>query len=155
MPFPTNQEALFAAGYEYLKWERCPVCTLDVEVWTAPGDYEIVMDPMPGFKSLAVRHCVTCKTREAPPVAVVPKPSPEPERAPDVAMHGVTDPNHQLIAVGYDPVTGTLVCQFKTAKWSYGPGVPEAEFMKLRHSPFAYRIFTCNIKGKFTATKLS
>ena len=69
-------------------------------------------------------------------------------------MHGVTDPNHQLIAVGYEPVTGTLVCQFKTAKWGYGPGVPEAEFMKLRHSPFAYRIFTCNIKGKFTATKL-
>ena len=61
MPFPMNQEALFSAGYEYLKWERCPVCTLDVEVWTAPGDYEIIMDPMPGLKSLTMRHCVSCK----------------------------------------------------------------------------------------------
>ena len=70
-------------------------------------------------------------------------------------MHGVTDPNHQLIAVGYEPVTGTLVCQFKTAKWGYGPGVPEAEFVKLRHSPFACRIFACNIKTKYLATRLN
>jgi hypothetical protein len=72
-----------------------------------------------------------------------------------IKLHGVTDPNHQLLAVGYEPVSGTLVCQFKTAKWSYGPGVPEDEFMKLRHSPFAYRIFTTNIKTKYPATKLS
>ena len=69
-------------------------------------------------------------------------------------MHGVTDPNHQLIAVGYEPVTGTLVCQFKTAKWSYA-GVPENEYLKLRKNPFAYRIFTTNIKGKYPATKMS
>jgi hypothetical protein len=72
-----------------------------------------------------------------------------------IKLYGVTDPNHQLLAVGYEPVSGTLVCQFKTAKWSYGPGVPEDEFMKLRHSPFAYRIFTTNIKTKYPATKLS
>ena len=41
-------------------------------------------------------------------------------------------PNKQLIAVGWDD--GVLVCQFKTAKWSYA-GVPEAEFVKLRRVP--------------------
>ena len=147
MAFPMNQESMFSSGYEYLKWERCPVCTLDVEVWTAPGDYEITMDPMPGFKSLAVRHCVTCK-----PCTTTPEP--ESAQGADVSMYGVTDPNHQLIAVGYEPVAGILVCQFKTAKWSY-LGVPENEFLKLRKVPFAYRIFTTNIKGKYPATKLS
>jgi hypothetical protein len=69
-----------------------------------------------------------------------------------IKLHGVTDPNYQLLAAGwYD---GTLVCQFKTAKWAYGPYVPEAEYLKLRNSPYAYRIFTSNIKNKFTATKL-
>jgi hypothetical protein len=53
--------------------------------------------------------------------------------------------------VGWDD--GVLVCQFKTAKWSYA-GVPEAEFVKLRMVPYAYRIFTTNIKGKYPATKM-
>ena len=69
-------------------------------------------------------------------------------------MYGVNDPNHQLLAVGYDPVDGVLVCQFKTEKWSYA-GVPEAEFLKLKKVPYAYRIFTTNIKNKYPATKLS
>jgi hypothetical protein len=68
-----------------------------------------------------------------------------------IKLHGVTDPNYQLLAVGWDD--GTLVCQFKTAKWAYA-GVPEAEYLKLRNSPYAYRIFNTNIKNKFTATKL-
>ena len=68
-----------------------------------------------------------------------------------IKLHGVTDPNHQLIAVGWSD--GVLVCQFKTAKWSYA-GVPEAEFVKLRRSPFAYLIFTTNIKNKFPGTKV-
>ncbi len=68
-----------------------------------------------------------------------------------IKIYGVTDPNKQLIAVGWDD--GVLVCQFKTAKWSYA-GVPEAEFVKLRRVPYAYRIFTTNIKGKYPATKM-
>ena len=71
-----------------------------------------------------------------------------------IKMYGVNDPNHQLLAVGYEPVDGVLVCQFKTAKWSYA-GVPEAEFLKLKKVPFAYRIFTTNIKNRYPATKLS
>jgi hypothetical protein len=69
-----------------------------------------------------------------------------------IKLYGVNDPNKQLLAVGWDD--GVLVCQFKTAKWSYA-GVPEAEFVKLRMVPYAYRIFTTNIKGKYPATKLS
>ena len=68
-----------------------------------------------------------------------------------IKLYGVTDPNHQLLLVGW--LDGTLVCQFKTAKWSYA-GVPEAEAIKLKRSPYAYRIFTTNIKGKYPATKL-
>ncbi len=68
-----------------------------------------------------------------------------------IKLYAVTDPNHQLVAVGWDD--GVLVCQFKTAKWSYA-GVPEAESVKLRRVPYAYRIFTTNIKGKYPATKL-
>ena len=68
-----------------------------------------------------------------------------------IKLYGVTDPNKQLLAVGWDD--GVLVCQFKTAKWSYA-GVPEAEFVKLRRVPYAYRIFISNIKGKYPATKL-
>ena len=68
-----------------------------------------------------------------------------------IELAAVTDPNKQLLAVGWDD--GVLVCQFKTAKWSYA-GVPEAEFVKLRRVPYAYRIFTTNIKGKYPATKM-
>ena len=70
---------------------------------------------------------------------------------PQIQLHGVNDPNHQLIAVGWDD--GKLVCQFKTAKWSYA-GVPEAEFLKLRRVPYAYSIFTKNIKGKYPGMKM-
>ena len=68
-----------------------------------------------------------------------------------IKLYGVNDPNHQLIAVGWDD--GVLVCQFKTAKWSY-VGVPEAEVIKLKNSPFAYHIFARNIKHKYRGTKL-
>ena len=68
-----------------------------------------------------------------------------------IKLYGVNDPNHQLIAVGWDD--GVLVCQFKTAKWSYA-GVPEAEVIKLKNSPFAYHIFARNIKHKYPGTKM-
>jgi hypothetical protein len=61
MPFPKTQTEMFAAGYEYSRWKRCPACTLDVEVWTTPGKREIIMEPMLGMKSQAVQHYKTCK----------------------------------------------------------------------------------------------
>lgn len=162
MPFPANLEQLEAAGYVFARSEECPVCREPVEIFTTPGKREIAMDPMCCLNRPAGRHYETCNNRTntvaPPPVVPVPQPSPEPQTphsgaaGATVAMHGVTDPNHQLIAVGWSD--GTLVCQFKTAKWSYA-GVPEAEYLKMRKNPFAYRIFTTNIKGKFTATKLN
>ena len=107
------------------------------------------MQPMCEALRPAIRHYERCKPPNPTPEAQKPQ---EQAAAPrQIAMYGVNDPNRQLIAVGwYD---GVLVCQFKTAKWSY-VGVPEAEVIKLRNSPFAYRLFTLNIKGKFPATKL-
>ncbi len=139
MPFPSTLENLLASGYTFLRGSVCPECMEFVEVFKTPGEREIAMDPMCEMTRPAVRHYETCGTV---------KPAQEPKA---IKLHGVTDPNHQLIAVGWDD--GVLVCQFKTAKWSYA-GVPEAEFIKLRRSPFAYRIFTTNIKNKFPGTKV-
>jgi hypothetical protein len=161
MAFPSNLEELQAAGYVFHRTEPCLICKNNVEIFITPGKREISMDPMYLLTSPAVRHVLTCNTRpnpvDAPQAQSAPKPSPEPRQGAagidSIPIYGVSDHNHQLLSVGWRD--GILVCQFKTAKWSYGPGVPEAEFVKLRRSSFAYRIFTCNIKGKFTATKLS
>ena len=69
-------------------------------------------------------------------------------------MYGVNDPNHQLVAVGYEPVGGILYCRFKTATWRY-KGVAEATFMSLRRVPFAYSYFTKQVKAKFPAEKVA
>jgi hypothetical protein len=61
MPFPSNQSALLAAGYEYARWEKCGTCQLPCEVWTTPGKREIFMDPMPSHETPSVRHYETCK----------------------------------------------------------------------------------------------
>lgn len=195
MPFPSNLEAMFAAGYVYSRAETCPVCGLEVEIYLTPGKREIAMEPMCGKHSPAVRHYQVCNiapkqeeqsgrgqstgtagelepTRPDSNRSVqVPVDSPDghggrsnttpsvPSGLPvgrcdarsQIKLHGVTDPNHQIIAVGWDD--GTLVVQFKTAKWSYA-NVPEDLFLKLRRVPFAYRQFNSTIKGKFTATKM-
>ena len=151
MPFPLDQSALLAAGYEYARWEKCGTCQLPVEVWTTPSKTRTVqMDPMPSHETPAVWHYLTCDI--APKQEEPQRPQEQPS-APQIAMFPVNDPNGQLLEVGYEPVAGVLVCQFKTAKWSYA-GVPESEFLKLKRVPYAYRIFTTNIKGKFTATKV-
>ena len=149
MPFPATLDAMFASGYEYARWEHCAVCGEPVELYTTPGKREIAMEPMCSRESLAVRHYLVCKPPNPTPEAQKPQEQAAVPR--QIAMYGVTDPNKQLIAVGWDD--GVLVCQFKTAKWSYA-GVPEAEFVKLRRVPYAYRIFTTNIKGKYPATKM-
>lgn len=162
MPFPVDQKALMAAGYSYSTWQRCPVCSLDIEVWTSPGKRIIQMDPMPGFQSPAIRHFETCNNLTnpvaPPPVVPVPQPSPEPQTPHSgspgvtVAMHGVTDPNHQLIAVGW--FSGTLVCQWAKGKGQH-TGVPENIFITIRRVPFAYSYYQKTIKGKYPYTKLN
>ncbi len=162
MAFPSNLEELQAAGYVFHRTEPCLICKNNVEIFTTPGMREISMNPMFHLLAPAVRHILTCNTRtnpvEPPPVVDVPKPSLEPQqtqggaRIDGIPMFGVTDPNRQLLSVGWRE--GVLVCQFAKGKGSYS-GVPEAEFMKLRRVPFAYRILTTNIKGKYPYTKLS
>jgi hypothetical protein len=66
------------------------------------------------------------------------------------SMHATRGTN--LIAVGWRD--GVLRCAFASkagARFYEYPGVPEAEFIKLRNSPYPDRLFTTNIKGKFTA----
>ena len=149
MPFPLDLESLLAAGYTFARSEICPVCQEAVEVFTTPGKREIALNPMCELLRPAVRHYETCKPSIPTPEAQKPQEQAAVPR--QIAMYGVTDPNKQLLSVGGDD--GVLVCQFKTAKWSYA-GVPEAEFVKLRRVPYAYRIFTTNIKGKYPATKM-
>jgi len=182
MPFPATEAALHEAGYNYSRSEICAACGLLVEIWTTPGKREIAMEPTPSFESPATQHYKTCQPKEAqsgsrgstvqdtagrdsnsgnesPHLDEHARASKDgqeivPVRGLDarsIKLHGVRDPNYQLLAAGWDD--GTLVCQFKTAKWAYA-GVPEAEYLKLRNSPYAYRIFNTNIKNKFTATKL-
>ncbi len=60
MAFPSTQSELFAVGYSYSTWQKCPACELEVEVWQTPGKRTIQMDPMPGLQSPAIRHYETC-----------------------------------------------------------------------------------------------
>lgn len=149
MPFPATLDAMFSSGYDYARWEHCAACGETVELYTTPGGRTIAMEPMCSRESPAVRHYLVCKP--ANPTPEEQKPQEQAVAPQQIAMYGVNDPNHQLIAVGWDD--GVLVCQFKTAKWSYA-GVPESELVKLRRVPYAYRIFISNIKGKYPATKL-
>ena len=69
-----------------------------------------------------------------------------------IKLYGVTDPNKQLLAVGWDD--GVLVCQWSKSKGQH-TGVPEDLYLKLRRVPFAYRQYIATIKGKFPYEKLS
>lgn len=69
-----------------------------------------------------------------------------------IKLYGVTDPNKQLLAVGWDD--GVLVCQWAKGKGQH-TGVPEDLYLKLRRVPFAYRQYIATIKGKFPYEKLS
>ena len=69
-----------------------------------------------------------------------------------IKLYGVTDPNKQLLAVGWDD--GVLVCQWSKSKGQH-TGVPEDLYLKLRRVPFAYRQYIATIKGKFPYEKMS
>jgi hypothetical protein len=163
MPFPSNLDAMFAAGYDYLRWEKCAECGEMVEVYSTPGKREIVMEPMVGRHSPAIRHFERCniaphsEAQGGSASAGVPKPSPEPQKpavpspAPDIRMYGVRDPNHQLLAVGW--ATGILVCRWAKGEGEH-TGVPEDLYLKLRRVPFAYSQYQKTIKGKFPYRKV-
>lgn len=68
-------------------------------------------------------------------------------------MYGVRDPNHQMLAVGYEPVDGILRVQWRKGEGEHR-GVPEDLYLKLRRVPFAYRQYQATIKGKFPYSKV-
>lgn len=180
MPFPQTQEALFAAGYEYLRWEDCSECGLCVEVWQSPGKREMVMDPMPSHESPATRHYETCQPKEKNgkdtagrdsdrSAQVSPDHAGGEVREPNndsgvqrgipvgghdvesIPLFGVTDPNHNLIAAGW--MGGTLRVKFSKGE-GYHTGVPEDLFTKLRNSRFALRQYNLTIKQKYPYMKV-
>jgi len=184
MAFPSTLEHLLSSGYMFLRSDVCSECGQSVEVFSTPGKREIAINPMCEMLRPVVRHIERCNiapTEDKPddrqansrlgsagaqPGNSATRPSSNTSRnsgsaggdervskagIEQIKFYGVNDPNRQLIAVGWED--GVLICQFKTAKYSYA-GVPEAEFIKLRRSPFVYRIFTTNIKGKFPYTKV-
>lgn len=59
-----------------------------------------------------------------------------------------------IVAAGYDAVTGTLRTRFnKSGEYEYS-GVPEDKFISLFRVPFPDSYFTKAIKGKFTIRKI-
>lgn len=168
MPFPPDSESLLAAGYKFLRSETCSQCREMIEIFSTPGGREIVMDPMGLELSPAVPHWKTCGVQyctngnEGSAEAGQSKPSQPVQQGQEGAkestqgafkMYAVNDPNHQLLAVGYEPVDGILRCRFPKAYYDYR-GVPEDKFESLKKVPYAYSYFTKTIKGKFPATKV-
>lgn len=66
---------------------------------------------------------------------------------------GVNDKNHQLLAVGYEPVDGVLGVRFKKGQGEHR-GVPENVFESLKRVPFAYSYYTKVVKGKYSYTRI-
>ena len=149
MPFPTTLAAMFSSGNDYARWEHCAACGEPVEIYTTPGGRTIAMEPMCSRESPAVRHYLVCKP--ANPTPEEQKPQEQAVAPRQIAMYGVNDPNHQLIAVGWDD--GVLVCQWAKGKGQH-TGVPEDLYLKLRRVLFAYRQYIATIKGKFPYTKM-
>ena len=127
---------MFAAGYSYLKWERCPVCSLDVEVWTTPGKRTIQMEPMPGIQSEAIRHYERCN------IAPVQMPHEQASPPHQIKLYGVTDKN--MIACGW--LAGVLAVQFRYGRYHYA-NVAEDAFTKIRNNPFPNAIFVKLVKN--------
>lgn len=65
--------------------------------------------------------------------------------------HGVTDPNHFLLAVSYDPETETLGCRFNTATYLHF-GVPAKVFHILTKTPFALAYYRKRVKNVYAGT---
>jgi hypothetical protein len=68
-------------------------------------------------------------------------------------MHPVRDPNHQLLAVGYEPVGGLLRCRWGKGEGEYA-GVPENVFVSIRKVPYAYGYLQKVVRGKYPYTKI-
>lgn len=68
-------------------------------------------------------------------------------------MYGVNDPNHQLLAVGYEPTGGILRCRWSKG-WGEHSGVPEKVFVLIRRVPYAYGYYQKSVKGRYPYKKI-
>lgn len=167
---PKTRDELQAAGYEFLGRVTCGQCKRATDLYKHNGE-QIPFDPMMEADWPVIIHdCKSVQSRteakHEPQVSGPENPPPEvqqeqggasegPDGAIDaIKLHGVTDPNFNIIAVGYEPVGGILVCQWKAGK-GYHTGVPEDVYQKLLSARFAYRQYTLTVKGKFPYTKLA
>ena len=68
-------------------------------------------------------------------------------------MYPVRDKNHQLLAVGYEPVDGMLAVQFAKGQGEHR-GVPEDKFIKLRRALYPYRQYKLTVQGQYPYTRI-
>lgn len=149
---------------------QCSGCKMAIEKWSSNGEtvsYEPMMEELwPVI--LHVCKSVQSRTRrnEPPQEPRTAKPSPETQQEAvganagqqqgidAIRLRGVTDPNFNIIAVGYEPEGGILVCQWKDSK-GFHTQVPEDVYRKLLTARFAYRQYTLTVKGKFPYQKVN
>ena len=164
-PRPQTKDALIAAGHVFYQRNECAKCKKAIDWYRDSGGVLTAYDPMMGGDWKAVVHgcigAISHSVEEPSEEAGGSEPTPESQQGQEggnagqeIKLYGVNDPNHQLIAVGYEPVGGILVCQ-----WAKGKGqhleVPEALYLELRRVPFAYKTYQQKLKGKFTDQKLT
>lgn len=176
MPFPTTQDALFASGYEYLRWEHCPICGECVEVWQTPGKRTIAMEPTHNGCA-AVRHYLACEPKETRDGRTGSTIQDTAGRDSDFRNDGcinarVGHKNAQDASRGVLPIgrcddgspqiklygvndenmiacgwlDGTLAIQFRHGRYHYA-NVAEDVFIKIRNNPFPNNMFVKLVKN--------
>lgn len=167
-PMPASKADLAKQGWKFQARTECFECKRAVESWMDRQGEPVKLECMMGDDWPVVLHrCRLVQSRtdefkasEATRQPVTPSVPQTPVlEAPEgrnegFKMYGVSDPNHQLLAVGYEPVDRILRCRFQKAEYDYR-GVPEDLYLKLRRVPFAYRQFRSTIKDKFSAKKVA
>jgi len=62
---------------------------------------------------------------------------------------GVTDPLHILIAVCFEPISGSLVCHFNSGPDLIHVGVPEAAYRAITSSPYGGAYYRKQVRNKY------
>lgn len=167
-PMPASKADLAKQGWKFQARTECFECKRAVESWLDRQGEPVKLECMMGDDWPVVLHkCRLVQSRtevkNEPHEQELPNTSTEVQRGQEGAilgqqqafkMYGVTDPNHQLLAVGYEPVDGILRCQWAKGLGEHR-GVPEDVYMKLRTARFAYRQYQLTVKGKFPYTKVA
>ncbi len=166
-----GQDTLAINGYYKSGESVCFQCKEMVHLYTGPDGTQVAVNPnASGSWEEVLHNCKVVQYRTNPPVALRQEDSSEASSehqqeledalAPQqvdvsaIKMYAVNDPNHQLIAVGYEPVDGILRCRFRKATYDYR-GVPEDKFESIKRVPWAYSYFCKTVKGKFPCVKVT